>query len=73
MHGMDILYLLIPLSLVLVFVIAGLFWWSLRNGQYEDLDGPGYRILMDDDSADGPPKRRPVDPDQNDPHKKRPY
>jgi cbb3-type cytochrome oxidase maturation protein len=48
---MDILYLLIPLSLVLVFVIAALFWWSLKSGQYEDLDGPGYRILMDDDKA----------------------
>jgi cbb3-type cytochrome oxidase maturation protein len=49
---MDILYLLIPLSLVLVFVIAALFWWSLKSGQYEDLDGPGYRILMDDDKTD---------------------
>lgn len=49
---MDILYLLIPLSLVLVFVIAVFFWWSLRSNQYEDLDGPGYRILMDDDRVD---------------------
>jgi cbb3-type cytochrome oxidase maturation protein len=48
---MDILYLLIPLSLVLVFFIALFFWWSLRSNQYDDLDGPGYRILMDDDSA----------------------
>ena len=61
---MDILYLLIPLSLVLVFVIAGLFWWSLKNGQYEDLEGPGYRVLMDDDNADVPGKRSNVDPDQ---------
>jgi cbb3-type cytochrome oxidase maturation protein len=65
MDGMDILYLLIPLSLVLVFVIAALFWWSLRSGQYEDLDGPGYRILMDDDKAAAPSKRPPVDPDQS--------
>ena len=50
---MDILYLLIPLSLVLVFVIAALFWWSLKTGQYEDLEGPGHRILMDDDEAGG--------------------
>ncbi|MBK9019205.1 MAG: cbb3-type cytochrome oxidase assembly protein CcoS [Sulfuritalea sp.] len=50
---MDILYLLIPLSLVLVFVIAGLFWWSLKSGQYEDLEGPGHRILMDNDEARG--------------------
>lgn len=64
---MDILYLLIPLSLVLVFVIAVLFWWSLRNGQYEDLDGPAYRILMDDDSVDASTKRPAVDPDQSDP------
>ncbi|MDK9703313.1 MAG: cbb3-type cytochrome oxidase assembly protein CcoS [Sulfuritalea sp.] len=61
---MDILYLLIPLSLVLVFVIAALFWWSLKSGQYEDLDGPGYRILMDDDKADIPEKRNSVDSDQ---------
>ncbi|MBK9520283.1 MAG: cbb3-type cytochrome oxidase assembly protein CcoS [Rhodocyclaceae bacterium] len=47
---MDILYLLIPMSLALVFVIAVIFWWSLRSGQYEDLDGPGHRVLMDDDS-----------------------
>lgn len=47
---MDILYLLIPLSVVLVFLIAGVFWWSVSNGQFEDLEGPAYRILMDDDS-----------------------
>jgi len=46
---MEILYLLIPLSVVLVFLIAGAFWWSLKSGQFEDLEGPAYRILMDDD------------------------
>ena len=65
MAGMDILYLLIPLSLVLVFVIAALFWWSLRSGQYEDLEGPGHRILMDDDGTDLATKRSAVDADQN--------
>lgn len=45
---METLYLLIPLSVVLVFVIGALFWWSLRNGQYDDLEGPAYRLLMDD-------------------------
>lgn len=49
--GMDILYLLVPLSILLVFVIGAIFWWSLRSGQFEDLDGPGYRVLMDDDRA----------------------
>jgi len=45
---MDILYLLIPLSVVLVFIIGALFWWSVRHGQFDDLEGPAYRILMDD-------------------------
>lgn len=48
---MDILYLLIPMSVVLVFFIGIMFWWSLRNGQFEDMEGPAYRILRDDDSV----------------------
>lgn len=48
---MDILYLLIPLSLVLVFLFAALFWWALHSGQFDDLVGPAYRILLDDDST----------------------
>jgi cbb3-type cytochrome oxidase maturation protein len=46
---MESLYLLIPVSVVLVFVIGLIFWWSLKSGQMEDLEGPAYRILMDDD------------------------
>ncbi|HEX3121826.1 MAG TPA: cbb3-type cytochrome oxidase assembly protein CcoS [Rhodanobacteraceae bacterium] len=46
---MDIVYLLIPLSLVLVFLIGAVFWWAVRRGQFDDLEGPGYRILMDDE------------------------
>lgn len=61
---MDALYLLIPLSLLLVFVIAALFWWSLKTGQYEDLEGPAYRMLMDDDTAE---TDSTVDVDQNEP------
>lgn len=46
---MESLFLLIPLSLVLVVVIAAFFYWSIKNGQFDDLDGPGHAILMDDD------------------------
>jgi len=46
---MDILYLLIPLSVVLVFVIGVVFWWSVHAGQFDDLEGPAHRILQDDD------------------------
>lgn len=47
--AMDILYLLIPLSVVLVFVIGAVFWWAVHSGQFDDLEGPAHRILMDDD------------------------
>jgi len=47
---MEILYLLIPVSVILVFAIGVVFWWSLKSGQYDDLEGPGYRVLMDDDA-----------------------
>lgn len=46
---MEILYLLIPLSVVLVFLIGAVLWWAVRSGQFEDLEGPAQRILMDDD------------------------
>ena len=49
---MESLYLLIPVSIILVFVIAGLFWWSVRSGQFDDLEGPAHRILMDSDPTD---------------------
>ncbi|MBS1217760.1 MAG: ccoS [Proteobacteria bacterium] len=49
---MEILYLLIPLSVVLVFAIGGVFWWALRSGQFDDLEGPAHRILMDDDDRE---------------------
>lgn len=51
---MEILYLLIPVSVALVFAIAVAFWWSVRNGQFDDLEGPGFRVLMDDQPAPYP-------------------
>jgi len=57
---MESLYLLIPLSLALVFLIGIVFWWSVKSGQFDDLEGPAYRILADDDRA-------PVDADDKSP------
>jgi cbb3-type cytochrome oxidase maturation protein len=48
---MESLYLLIPLSIVLTFAIGVIFWWATRSGQFDDLEGPAHRILMDDDSV----------------------
>lgn len=58
---MESIYLLIPLSVLLVFVIAVIFWWSVKSGQFEDLEGPGFRILMDDDNAPEVPQEKSAD------------
>ncbi len=46
---MDIIFLLIPLALVFVVVIVWVFLWAVRTDQFDDLEGPAHRILMDDD------------------------
>lgn len=61
---MDILYLLIPLSLILVFAIGGVFWWALQHRQFDDLEQQGAQILLDGDEkndAVGDPEQRNKD------------
>ncbi|WP_400083389.1 cbb3-type cytochrome oxidase assembly protein CcoS [Yoonia sp. R78084] len=48
---MNILVVLIPVSLFLGGVGLAAFLWSLRHGQYEDLEGDAWRILSEDDDA----------------------
>jgi cbb3-type cytochrome oxidase maturation protein len=53
----EVIYILIPLSLVLVAVIVGFVIWAVRSGQFEDLERPAHRILDDDDDIG--PRRAP--------------
>lgn len=56
---MESLYLLIPLSVLLVLLIGGILVWAVMSGQFEQLDEAGERILRDDDDtlrADGTPR-----------------
>ncbi len=46
---MKIVMILVPVMLVLVALGIVLFSWAVKNGQYDDLDGPAHRILYDDD------------------------
>jgi len=48
---MNILYLLIPISLLLLGLIVWILMWAVRSGQYDDLEGPAHRILMDEDKV----------------------
>lgn len=49
---MDIIYLLLPVALILVIIIIVIFFWAVRSDQFEDLEGPAHRILMDDDASE---------------------
>jgi len=60
---MEIIYLLIPLSLVLIGVIVWAFFWAVRSGQFDDLEGPAHRILMDDDGPASKPPDEESDKD----------
>jgi cbb3-type cytochrome oxidase maturation protein len=53
---MDILYLLIPFSVLLVLALLAIFAWALDGGQFDDLQREGERILCDDAPS--------LDPDQ---------
>jgi cbb3-type cytochrome oxidase maturation protein len=44
---MEILYFLVPFSVVLVFFILGGIWWAIHSGQFEDVEQEGERILKD--------------------------
>ena len=50
---MDVLVFLIPIALLLGFIGLVAFMWTLKSGQYDDLDGAKWRILDDDDLPGG--------------------
>ncbi|HKK53664.1 MAG TPA: cbb3-type cytochrome oxidase assembly protein CcoS, partial [Myxococcota bacterium] len=52
---MTILLVLIPLGLLLLGLAIAAFVWAVRHGQFEELEGEGMRILLDEDGPPGPP------------------
>lgn len=50
--------------MVLLVIIAAFFFWSVKSGQMDDLEGPAYRILMDDDMVKPKKKTEDVPPAQ---------
>ena len=72
---MDFVYVLLPLALLLGFIGLMAFMWTLKSGQYDDLDGAAWRAIMDDDKElnpnfkphqeDGIRPQAPVDKDEN--------
>lgn len=62
---MEVIYLLIPLSLVFLSASVWLFFWAIKSEQYDDLEGPAHRIILDDrekQSDAEAARRKPQDP-----------
>ena len=46
---LEILYLLLPLSLVVIVLVGAMLWWAVFSGQYDDPDAASQSIFLDDD------------------------
>lgn len=62
---MRILFLLIPMALGVAGVALWAFLWAVRTGQFDDLEGPAHRILMDDDDPRLPEAKSQADNDKS--------
>ena len=61
---MEVLVYLVPLALALGFLGLAAFLWSLKSGQYDDLDGAAWRAIMDEDEQPLFPRGRQVRDDR---------
>lgn len=53
---MNALYLTIPLAMLIALGALATFLWSLKSGQYDDIEGPKYRMFFDEDESEAPKK-----------------
>lgn len=61
---MEVIYGLIPLMIIIGLVMVVIFFWTVKNGQYDDMEGDANRILMDDETmeeASKEPSKAPSD------------
>lgn len=48
----ESLYFLVPLAAIIALIIVGILFWATKSGQFDDLEGPAHRILLDDDEQE---------------------
>lgn len=48
---MNILYWLMALAVLFILVFVGFYLWAVRGGQFDDLESPAHRILLDDNDS----------------------
>lgn len=54
---MEFLHFMVPIAILLVVIAIAVFFWAVRNGQFDDLERQGYNILLDEDEEQ-PNKQR---------------
>ena len=59
---MSIIYVLIPLAILIVALAVVIFFWAVKNNQFDDLERQGHSILFDDDIA---PNTKPTEKPRN--------
>lgn len=45
---MEVVFILVPVSLIILAVAIAIFFWAVKNDQFEDMEGPAHQILFDD-------------------------
>ncbi|HET8705191.1 MAG TPA: cbb3-type cytochrome oxidase assembly protein CcoS [Pseudomonadales bacterium] len=45
---MEVVFILVPVSLIILGIAIAIFFWAVKNDQFEDLEGPAHQILFDD-------------------------
>ncbi len=55
---MNVLYFLVPLAILLASAGIAAFMWAVRNGQFDDVETPAIRMLLDDEEAGEPSVRQ---------------
>lgn len=58
---MEVVYTLIPGMILIGLIMVGILIWAVKRGQYDDLEGDGNRILMDDDDPKLPANQKKSD------------
>lgn len=65
---MEVIYGLLPGMLLLGLVGVAVFFWAVRSGQYDDMEGAANRVLLEDDEPQNPVRETDVKPDKDKSH-----
>lgn len=61
---MEIIFVLLPLSILLACAALGAYFWSVRSGQFDDLETPAMRMLFEEEKKDPPEEKDPISTDE---------